>query len=240
MDLKLIDVLFACRYYSAVTGFDKSIQKFQQATSPGINLSLDAHRMALLKWLNDWGCRHIAIKFHRRASDAIRDWWKEHETHLPPNDANLAALTPDQIALAAEAYESLKGLEIGRHAVKQRRNPVRIPMGDTAAAKTLFAIKSNSLPPWDEPIRKKLNGQDYKAYLATCRGTAQALMEEARQRGENPDRIPELVGRPDSSLAKIIDECNWAYLTRGYQKITPEELRRIQDWSRRSDPCPIR
>lgn len=232
MDWKLIDALFACRYYSAVTGFDQALLTFQQATSPCLNLTLDNHRMALLQWLNGWGCRHIASKFHRRASAAIRDWWKEHKSCLPPQGANLAALTSCQIASVGLAYEDLKCQEIGRLKVKHRRDPVRIPMGDTAAAKTLFAVRPNSLLPWDAPIREELNGQSYNAYLETCRGTAQALMEEAKRRVEDPNRIPELVGRPNSSLAKIVDECNWVYMTKGYAKITCRELRRIHAWSK--------
>jgi len=71
--MKLHELAYACPLYAAFTDFDKSIIEFRRVASPALDLGNAAHRKALLKWLNSWGCRQFAKDYHPMASRALME-----------------------------------------------------------------------------------------------------------------------------------------------------------------------
>lgn len=69
--MKLVELAFACYIYDRMTDFNRSYHKFLEKTKPQLDISIDDHRLALLKWLNDWGCRQFYRDFHKQASEEI-------------------------------------------------------------------------------------------------------------------------------------------------------------------------
>lgn len=236
-DLRLIDVIYACKIYAAITGFDVATDDLRKETDGCVDLVHLKHRQALLRWLNGWGCRHIAKALHPSADDVLFKWWKSQSSNLPPIAMSLAELTPEQIDAAAGAYDDLQNRIIGRRSNNQHSV---LHFGPTAAAKALFTIRPNACPPWDMPMRKsfdKVGGSRaaYSGYLRDCQHLAQGLLKEANARDIAAVDIPRKVGRPDSSLAKIIDECFWVYVTKKSPPLTEDDITQLYSWLK---PCP--
>ncbi len=72
--IRLYGLAYACRLYGTFTEFDSSIKEFRRETAQTVDLENQAHRKALLVWLNSWGCRQFAKEYHRMASEALLEW----------------------------------------------------------------------------------------------------------------------------------------------------------------------
>ena len=108
-------------------------------------------------------------------------------------------------------------------------------VGATGAAKVLHALRPTVLPPWDDPIRAALghsaSRDGYLAYLEGVRDHIRNLEHEAATFGIAPSDIARVLGRPASSLPKMIDEYYWVTLSRGLTPPDQTELARWQEWS---------
>jgi hypothetical protein len=113
-----------------------------------------------------------------------------------------------------EAYKSLASMPAAHRTYGDRDVDVRF--GDTAAAKTLFALRPRAFPPWDEPIRLAFGARafDGSSYAMFLRSAAAALEGAARRLGVGVGDLPKLLGRPSSTPAKIVDEYLWMRVTR--------------------------
>ncbi|WP_244162451.1 hypothetical protein [Amycolatopsis regifaucium] len=158
--------------------------------------------------MNSWGCR---IRYPREGEpapfdDGIRDWWETWGAALP--DVELVHLTDAGIDTAAKAYADLSGVVVSAGRTKRT-------LGPTAAAKALYALRPNTIMPWDAAIAGTLHGaRDGAAFgrhLRLGREWAAATLAEADSNG---DGISALVGRP-VSLAKILDEYLYVAITMG-------------------------
>jgi hypothetical protein len=91
-----------------------------------------------------------------------------------------------------------------------------VTFGPTGAAKTLFALRPNAIPPWDEPIRCSVRATgdmgSFRVYLTNIARQVRSLADEA---GVAVESLPMLVDRPESSPPKLIDEYNWIVVTKG-------------------------
>ncbi|MFJ3880440.1 hypothetical protein ACIPW5_23645 [Streptomyces sp. NPDC090077] len=179
------------------------------ATAPGIDLSEAAHRTALHRWLNAWGCR---LRYPRRGEPDPLDaglaaWWARHTLPRTP----IAALTDAEVGALAAAYGELAALPAGRRT-----------LGPTAAAKALFAVRPHTVMPWDAAIAVTLHGaRDERAFarhLHTGRAWARAALAES---GLEEHALTAYLGREDVSLAKLLDEYLYVTLTRGREGMTP-------------------
>lgn len=69
--------------------------------------------------------------------------------------------------------------------------------GATGAAKALFAVRPNVVPPWDDPIRRALGYDEsagsFDVYLHDVPAKLRALAAEG---GTVVSRLPVAVGRP--------------------------------------------
>ena len=99
----------------------------------------------------------------------------------------------------------------------------------------LFAIRPRSLIPWDEPIRKRLSldgsAESYSAYLKRAKRALQELGEECATMDLALSDVPRLVGRPQSSVAKLVDEYLWVVATKGCPAPADTVLGQWADWA---------
>ena len=200
--------------FASLVGEDRRLSELRAATAGHVDLSLPAHRDAVLVWLRQWGCRHLRRADRARSSRALLAWWKRHASDIPDSDASLDRLEPVAFANAGRAHAALAGLPAARRC--HGDGEVDVNFGSTAAAKAMFALRPQVFPPWDEPIRAAFGwtGREaahYETYLAMAKD---ALVRLARRAGVSVDDLPKALGRPESSPAKIVDEYLWLRLTR--------------------------
>ncbi|WP_433189616.1 hypothetical protein [Actinoallomurus sp. CA-150999] len=196
--------------FAGFTGVDRASAAFALATAPRPDLTVPAHRRALLTWLNSWGCR---IRYPRPGEPDLFDlgvgaWWARRRHALPDEDTALSALTDEAIAELGECYADLVAAQVG--------SPVRPrALGPTAASKLLHALRPKALMPWDEAIADHLHGaRDAAAYAAhqrLGRAWATALLAEA---GLAEEELADLIGRPGRPLAKMLDDYCYLRFTR--------------------------
>ena len=143
-------------------------------------------------------------------------------------------MTERVLSETTEAYDDLRNRQASRRSGKGAQIPVRF--GPVGAAKILFAIRPEALPPWDEPILEELgydgSGASYRRYLDWVRQSIEHLTEQALRFGIGRSDIPRLLGRPKSSLCKLIDEYNWVAITKKCPAPKAEELRQWLNWAR--------
>jgi hypothetical protein len=162
-------------------------------------------------WLNKWTCR-IRIPPTGKADPfvaSLAEWWTAMRTSLPDESARLAGLSDHELGAIAAAYGSLAP----RTAAVNRKGQLR-SFDPTATAKLLYFLRPLAVTPWDKAISRHVPGVGEPAFLEhlrLCRGWANDLIEEAHACGVGEDEIGSLVGRPLSSVAKLIDE--WLYQT---------------------------
>jgi hypothetical protein len=121
----------------------------------------------------------------------------------------LPSLSGDQVDGIADAYSDLDG----RTAAIKSNGQIRT-FGPTATAKILFFVRPSSVTAWDKAISAHVGGHGAAAFgkhLLVCRSWARDLVAEATERGIAEDEIGVSLGRPASSVAKLIDE--WLYRT---------------------------
>ncbi len=231
--MTLSELAFACFLYSQLTGDDSSHLLFLQITSGSPDLSNPDHRKALLVWLNQWGCRQFALEYHELASGEILSWHNEHSAAFFPEDRNLWELTESELASAGVAYESLSS----RTASYRTRsgNTFRVSFGPAGASKILFAIRSRALLPWDGSIRESLGYDKSQASYLSCLRHVKSMLEElatsCQRNGFQLADLPQQMGRPHSTVPKLIDEYYWIKITKSYSLPDSDAFRRWANWS---------
>ena len=202
------------RAFAAIAGPETSLAVLRDTTDPAIDLSVRAHREALLRFLRAWGCRHLRRDDTGRSSRALASWWRRFGPTLPPASAPLTDLDDAHLAALGQAYAALARAPAAFRA--SSRGDVSVSFGDTAAAKALFAIRPEAVPPWDEPMRRafgwgRVDAEEYATFLTAVRGALLGLAERLRVQ---PSDLPAVLDRPASSPAKIVDEYLWLRITR--------------------------
>jgi hypothetical protein len=189
--------------------------------------------MALLKWLNDWGCRQFSKHYHGLAAKEIGEWYEEAGVRLFPMDRTLLSLSNEDFALVEQAYDGL----VARTASRRKRDnghETNVTIGPTGTAKILFAVRPNALIPWDDPIREQFradnSARSYINYLRAAKDHLEELSQECDKRGYNLSNLPRLLGRSTSSIAKMIDEYFWVTVSRRCPVPSGNELTRWATW----------
>ena len=232
--VRLHELAYACRLYAAFTDFDRSITEFRSVVGSALDLGIEMHRHALLRWLNSWGCRQFEKEDHPLASDELKKWADRYMVRLPLPHQDLAELSENALDAAAEAYGDLKGRRASARDRGSGSHPVTF--GATGAAKVLYALQPEAFPPWDDPIRRHFccdgSPDSYRQFLSSVREQVRALVQEADQLGIPASEIPKAVGRRDSSLPKLVDECFWVTITKNCASPSQEELECWLHWAR--------
>ena len=201
--------------YEQLTGYDSSLATLRERTGDVLDPSNAQHRAALFTWLNSWGCRQFALEHHTTtASESLLRWAEQWLSHLPAPGVSLTDLTIEQMRECARAYDDLRG-QAASFRILPGGKDSRVTYGATGAAKALFALRPNAIPPWDDPIRAALKASgdlgSFRVYLTNVSNQLRSLATEA---GRPVADLPALVGRPDSTPPKLIDEYNWIVITR--------------------------
>jgi hypothetical protein len=230
----LSDLAFACHVYGGVSGYDSSYRQFLKATGGNPDLTDAGHRRAMLQWLNKWGCRQFKSEHHHKASSEILEWSSQYVSTLFPVEGQLRDLSQAQVAAAATAYESLSS----KTASYKTRNgsTYAVSVGPTGASKVLFAIRPHALPPWDNKIREHFgydgSGASYRGFLGQVRSLLENVAKLCESEGFSLAGLPERLGRPQSTLPKLIDEYYWVTITVGCKPPDVYTLQRWTNWSR--------
>jgi len=231
--MKLAELAFGCYIYSHMSDYDSSYVRFLESTKPQLDLQLEHHRMSLLKWLNNWGCRQFAREHHMLASEEIRKWYQESGAQMFPADVTLLSLSNEDLAQVEQAYARL----VSRTASRRRMNndtETRVEIGPTGASKILFALRPLALIPWDDPIRKRFgvdgSACSYTKFLRNVRTILNKLEQSCEEKGYIITDLPNLLGRPTSSIAKMLDEYFWVTITRGCPVPPEDEISRWTTW----------
>lgn len=210
--MNLCDLALACSMYDSLTPFNSSLRLLKKSFSAdGINLSDPAHRASLLKWLNDWGCRHLSKKSHDIASSAILDWYNQEGTKLLPIGKALWELDNQEMASVVAAYDSLKD-RTGAYSTRGGKK-LQMDIGPTAASKILFAVRPEALMPWDEAMRKEFgcNGskESYSKFLMVMKKLACRIGELCKANEFDISELPHKMGRDSSTVLELINEYVW-------------------------------
>ena len=186
-------------------GPDGASRRLQAATGGQVDLSDAAHRLAAITWLRAWGCRHLRRADTPRTDEALRTWWAGWGGRLPGGQATLTGLGEADLVSAGLAYDALRAAPAARRNVQG--TDVDVAFGDTATAKLLFAIRPQVFPPWDEAIRLAFGKPSGSAaYLRLLRQSAAALDGLAGRLAVPVSELPQILGRPESTPPKIVDE----------------------------------
>jgi hypothetical protein len=231
--MKLAELAFACYVYSRMTDYDSSYLQFLKKTKPQLDLGNEQHCKALLKWLNDWGCRQFAIAYHGLASEEMRSWFQDIGNQFFPLDKSLIDLSDYDFASVRAAYAGLVNRTASKR-TSRNEGQSEVTFGPTGTAKILFAFRPNALIPWDVPMRTKfqLDGSagDYVEFLKKVRSNLEELNELCIRSGHRLSDLPELLGKPKYSLTKLIDEYNWVTISRNCPTPTSQELMQWVRW----------
>jgi hypothetical protein len=197
--------------------FDQTLAFARQAIGPTCDPSNGSHAVVLREWLNDWGCR---LRYPKTGDSSdpfvtnIAAWWQQFAHTLPPSVRTIDQIRDAEIEAVADAYEALRQLPASPPEARRRRY-----IGSTAAAKLIFFLRPETVTAWDRRIARHFGDghgrAGFTAHLARCRGWAQAINCDAAAVGIPPNMIGSSVSRPDSSIAKLIDEYLYQVISRG-------------------------
>jgi hypothetical protein len=194
--------------------YDQTVRRFLDEVDGTVDLRQAGHVAGLRRWLNAWGCR-IAYpdEFADPFAETIADWWPRWQGRFPTDGVELADLSDADLSAFAGAFAELAA---GPAAVN-RRGTVR-RFGPTAASKAIWVLRPAAVAPWDYRIAATTTGGrrdagGYEEHQRVLRRWARSL-----RAGHPGVDIPEAVGRPDSTVARVLDE--WCYLsfTRGRRR----------------------
>lgn len=195
----LEDLRDACRRYA--TGHtDHAYYRYMAERS---DLDFDREpRDAFIRvhgFLRGWRCRNLAIKDETFAVEQLVSWYEAWKSAI-----RLGLLDPHQLA---EAYQALTELPIAWRSNDEHRRLVR--MGATAASKCLFALNPTFFAAWNASGQACFEGK-YPRYLSRVHAFIEEVLTPiAQAQGIAVEEMPMLLGRPKSTLVKLVDE----YLT---------------------------
>ena len=232
--MKLGELAFACHIFGLMSDYDSPYKQFLNSTYPVIDLRSTVHLIALLKWLNAWGCRQFAIESHELAANEIKEWYGEFNQYLLSEDVTILTLTAENIAMVERAYAGLVVRTASyRKLSGDRKSQERV--GPTGTAKILFALRPNALIPWDGAMRDEFDldgsSHSYGKYLRKVRNDLEEVSRECNQNGFDLKDLPTRLGRSNSSITKLIDEYYWVTVTRRCTAPSKEDLKIWMDWS---------
>lgn len=211
-NVTLAEIAVAHLLFDSLTTYNASLADFRSATGSGLDLAISEHRRALLKWLNEWGCRHLSKKNHQVASKSILDWYQGGHSTLFGGNMPLWQLDDRELETAASAYGSLKHRLGARHS--RYNDELQVHIGPTAASKILFALRPKALMPWDEAMRRTFDCDDgslesYVRYQRIMRSTSLHVADLCRRKGFSIDDLPEKIVRAGSTVVELLNEYIW-------------------------------
>ena len=230
--MNLYEIEFISYIFNNFTDFNISYNNFVDFTKNSPDLTNPEHRKALLKWLNQWGCRQFSLDYHDKVSENLKQWYQKYIGHLPNQNKNIWKLEEADYNLIIPAYNSLtkiiasKKLRDGRY--------ITTTVGPTGTSKILYALRPKSLIPLDIPMRIKFKyGDDaisYITYLKLVKDIALDLDKQCRLNGFGIEDLPEKIGRQGATIPALIDEYHWVTITNKFKIPDKNTLKRWTSW----------
>jgi len=225
--MKLHEIVLASFIFNAITGFNEAYLDLLEKTAGNPDLSNERHRLKLLKWLNQWGCRQFKKDYHNHASNQLYEWYKENQDLLPNKDTNIWELV-DFVSIG-KLFTSLSS-RVASYKERDEKE-IAVSFGPTGASKILFAIRPKSLIPCDIPMRDKFqlssDSGGYITYLKKVISSCRELEEQCKKNNFSLEEFPKIIKRPNVTIPKLIDEYHWITVTRNF-KIPDSKI--IMDW----------
>jgi len=230
----LFDLAMTSYLYEAMTGYGQSLDKFRSSIGATDDLDLTSadHRRALLEFLNDWGCRNLALAWHSLALAELESWYAKARESLEAFDG-LPFETESRRHLI-DVYDDLCARIISHK--KRNGREVNVSFGPTATSKTLFVLRPRLFPAWDAAIRDKLghrgDGESYARFVEHAHERIAALARLATSSGFALERLPKMLGRPEyTTPVQLVGEYYWITITRGVLLRSRDELSTWLSWS---------
>jgi hypothetical protein len=230
--MELYELAVGCSIYKALSGDDSRVTRLWRKTGGQVDPYNSAHQKFLFEWLNQWGCRQFSRVHHDLiAAPSLKAWASNFLASLPSNDVLLEAVSMSQMEVIGAAYDDLRRREAGTRTLKDGSTSY-VTYGPVGAAKTLFALRPNVCPPWDSYTLRALgldhSGASYSKYLKRVISDLRAVSSRA---GVQINELPSLIGRPNSTPPKLIDEYYWVTVTRGFKPPSRETLSKWAEWA---------
>lgn len=224
--------------YEAMTGYGQALDRFWSriGTTDNLDLVKDDHRRALLKFLNDWGCRNLAVAWHSLALAELDSWYEATRERIDAFDGPTFEAQNRRDLI--EVYDDLSGRIIAHR--KSKGGELSISFGPTATSKTLFVLRPELFPAWDGAIRTKLGHQDdgesYVEFVEHAHHQIRGLNRLAESSGFAIESLPQMLGRPSyTTLVQLVGEYYWITLTRSVSLRSRDEVTTWTSWSAASD-----
>jgi hypothetical protein len=223
--MKFYELAYACRLYRGQ--FDRAYNEMRKAFGSNPDLASQAQQDSLMRFLNDWRCR-IPAKNFPTLKERLRQWAALWILQLPDASKDIRSLNDSERAQIGNSYEALLQLGAG------------LNFQDTAAAKTLHALRPNTLPIWDSAIKvwfigkrepsTRTAGQTYSDFLRHVEEEISELEADAARLGHRLSDVSQLVHSSGGSLVKLVDEYYWVTITAGHVLPTRHEVEQWLTW----------
>jgi hypothetical protein len=205
---------------------------YARLTGNGYFATLDLSKVEDCKNLltslyNPWGCLQFVPKYRDQAAQELKDWFQQFGGTLPTT--GIISLTTADLDNVEKAYNGL----VDRFASKRKIHgkEVRVRFGPVGTAKILFSLRPDALVFWDDDIIKGLGLDDtsnsYRQMLLKAQKWLIDLKTECEKHGFELAELHSRLGRPVSSLPKLMDEYLWVTIT---NKWNLEEM--IESWTK--------
>ncbi len=229
------DIACASYLYEAMTDYARSLDRLRERIDTGRDLDLteEDQRRALLKFLNDWGCRNLARDWHWLAAREVERWYRAARERLDGLDEFLASGSAKGRRDLIDVFD-----ELSTHIVSRRTSKggeVSVSFGPTATSKTLFVLRPNTFPAWDRPIRNKLgyegDGESYAQFVEDIHSKIDESKQHFEQGGFAFASLPQQLRRPDRcTVVQLFAEYYWVTLTRGVSLRSRDEIVQWASW----------
>jgi hypothetical protein len=223
--MKLYELAYACRLYRGQ--FDRAYDQMTKVLGRNPDLASQAQQDSLMRFLNDWRCR-IPQKNFPILKERLQRWATLWVPQLPDTGRDIRSLNESERAQIGTSYEELLHLGAG------------LNFQDTAAAKTLHALRSHALPIWDAAIKSwfigkrglstRSAGQTYSDFLHHVAGEISELEVDVARLGHSLSDVAQLVQGSGGSLVKLVDEYYWVTITDGHALPTRVDLEQWLRW----------
>jgi hypothetical protein len=225
--MKVYELAYACRLYREVSQFDPAYRKMRDALGRNPNLASQTTSEALMRFLNDWRCR-IPEKNFSSLKERLQHWTSVWIPQLPETGRDVCSLNDHECAQVGVSYEELLRLGTGLH------------FQDTAAAKTLHALRPEALPMWDNKIKDWFSassglageppGHIYSNFVRHVANQISDLEQDVRRLKRSLTDVAQLVQRSGASLVKLVDEYYWITISSSHAVPTRDELEQWLSW----------
>jgi hypothetical protein len=225
--MKLYELAYGCRLYREFAQFDLAYQEMRAALGHNPNLASQAEQDALMRFLNDLRCR-IPERNFPTLKERLQQWARVWMSQLPEMNRDIRSLSEGERTGVGGSYEELLRLGAGLH------------FQDTAAAKTLHALRTRVLPMWDNEIKDwfaasarfsdQPPGHVYSNFLLHVGNQISDLEQDVQRLERQLIDVPQLVQRPGACLVKLVDEYYWITITSSHLVPTQDELERWLRW----------